>query len=48
MIDSFFNLKMAAKQLEKESKRCEKEEKAEKLKLKRAIQKNNMEVSSSS
>ncbi|XP_042901688.1 charged multivesicular body protein 1b [Parasteatoda tepidariorum] len=38
-----FNLKFAAKEMERNSKRCEKEEKAEKLKLKRAIQKNNME-----
>lgn len=38
-----FNLKFAAKEMERNSKKCEKEEKAEKLKLKRAIQKNNME-----
>ncbi|XP_067125845.1 charged multivesicular body protein 1b [Centruroides vittatus] len=38
-----FNLKFAAKELQRNSKKCEKEEKAEKLKLKRAIQKNNME-----
>ncbi|MCL4147220.1 UNVERIFIED_CONTAM: hypothetical protein GTU68_035476, partial [Idotea baltica] len=38
-----FNLKFAAKNLERESKRSEKEEKAEKVKLKKAIQKGNME-----
>lgn len=38
-----FNLKFAAKELQRNSKKCEKEEKAEKVKLKRAIQKNNME-----
>lgn len=36
-----FNLKFAAKNLERSSKKCEKEEKAEKLKLKKAIQKGN-------
>lgn len=39
-----FNLKFAAKELERNSKRCEKEEKAEKLKTKKAIQKGNLEV----
>jgi len=38
-----FNLKFAAKELERNSKRSEKEEKVEKAKLKKAIQKNNME-----
>merc|ERR1712189_127338 len=38
-----FNLKFAAKNLERQSKKCEKEEKAEKAKLKRAIQKGNLE-----
>lgn len=38
-----FNLKFAAKDLERKSKKCEKEEKAEKLKLKKAIQKGNLE-----
>ncbi|XP_002164330.3 charged multivesicular body protein 1B1 isoform X1 [Hydra vulgaris] len=38
-----FNLKFAAKDLERSSKKCEKEEKAEKLKLKRAIQKGNID-----
>jgi len=38
-----FNLKFAAKNLERNSKKCEKEEKAEKLKLKKAIQKGNYE-----
>jgi len=37
-------LKFAVKELERNSKKCEKEEKAEKLKTKKAIQKGNMEV----
>lgn len=37
-------MKFAAKELERNSKKCEKEEKAEKLKTKKAIQKGNMEV----
>merc|ERR1712098_826258 len=39
-----FNLKFAAKELERASKKCDKEEKAEKLKLKKAIEKGNTEV----
>ncbi|CAG9769104.1 unnamed protein product [Ceutorhynchus assimilis] len=39
-----FNLKFATKELERNSKRCEKEEKQEKAKTKQAIQKGNMEV----
>lgn len=39
-----FNLKFAAKELERASKKSDKEEKAEKLKLKRAIEKGNHEV----
>merc|ERR1712002_611234 len=39
-----FNLKFAAKELERNSKKCDKEEKAEKLKLKKAIEKGNHEV----
>jgi len=39
-----FNLKFASKELERNSKKCDKEEKAEKLKLKKAIEKGNMEV----
>jgi len=38
-----FNLKFAAKELQRNSKKCEKEEVVEKNKLKRAIQKNNVE-----
>jgi len=38
-----FNLKFASKDLERNSKKCEKEEKTEKLKCKKAIQKGNME-----
>merc|ERR1712038_1660034 len=39
-----FNLKFASKELERCSKKCDKEEKAEKLKLKKAIEKGNHEV----
>ncbi|EFA03602.1 charged multivesicular body protein 1b [Tribolium castaneum] len=39
-----FNLKFAVKELQRSSKRCEKEEKQEKAKTKQAIQKGNMEV----
>ncbi|KAI4886922.1 hypothetical protein NFI96_030437, partial [Prochilodus magdalenae] len=39
-----FNLKFAAKELERNAKKCDKEEKAEKAKVKKAIQKGNMEV----
>lgn len=43
MEKSLFNLKFASKNLSRESKKCEKEEKAEKTKVKTAIQKNNTE-----
>ncbi|XP_076358738.1 charged multivesicular body protein 1 [Tachypleus tridentatus] len=43
MEKNLFNLKFAAKELVRNSKKSEKEEKTEKLKLKRAIQKNNVE-----
>uniref|UniRef100_A0AAR2L4P2 Charged multivesicular body protein 1B n=1 Tax=Pygocentrus nattereri TaxID=42514 RepID=A0AAR2L4P2_PYGNA len=39
-----FNLKFAAKELQRNSKKCDKEEKVEKAKVKKAIQKGNMEV----
>ncbi|XP_014915404.1 charged multivesicular body protein 1b-1-like [Poecilia latipinna] len=39
-----FNLKIAAKELQHNSKKCDKEEKAEKAKAKKAIQKGNNEV----
>ncbi|KAG8505185.1 Charged multivesicular body protein 1b [Galemys pyrenaicus] len=39
-----FNLKFAAKELSRSAKKCDKEEKAEKAKIKKAIQKGNMEV----
>uniref|UniRef100_A0A667ZM33 Charged multivesicular body protein 1B n=1 Tax=Myripristis murdjan TaxID=586833 RepID=A0A667ZM33_9TELE len=42
--EHLFNLKFAAKELQRNSKRCDKEEKAEKAKVKKAIQKGNMEV----
>lgn len=38
-----FNLKFAAKELDRQSKKCEKEEKAEKAKVKKAIAKGNMD-----
>jgi hypothetical protein len=38
-----FNLKFTAKQLARASVKCEKEEKSEKLKVKKAIEKGNME-----
>lgn len=38
-----FNLKFASKELERNSKKCEKEEKQEKLKCKKAIQKGNVD-----
>lgn len=44
MENHLFNLKFAVKELERNSKKCEKEEKAEKLKTKKAIQKGNTEV----
>jgi len=44
MENHLFNLKFAVKELERNSKRCEKEEKGEKLKCKKAIAKGNMEV----
>ncbi|XP_022108977.1 charged multivesicular body protein 1b-like [Acanthaster planci] len=40
---NLFQLKFAAKQMDRNAKKCEKEEKAEKGKLKKAIQKGNME-----
>merc|ERR1712020_364299 len=43
MEKSLFNLKFATKSLLRESKKCEKDEKAEKAKVKTAIQKNNTE-----
>uniref|UniRef100_A0A667XMD8 Charged multivesicular body protein 1B n=1 Tax=Myripristis murdjan TaxID=586833 RepID=A0A667XMD8_9TELE len=39
-----FNLKFAAKELQRNAKKCDKDEKAEKAKVKKAIQKGNMEV----
>ncbi|XP_063059961.1 charged multivesicular body protein 1b-like [Engraulis encrasicolus] len=39
-----FNLKFAAKDLQRNSKKCDKEEKVEKSKVKKAIAKGNMEV----
>jgi charged multivesicular body protein 1 len=41
MEKSLFNLKFATKNLLRESKKCEKQEKADKAKVKTAIQKNN-------
>uniref|UniRef100_A0AAQ5XBV8 Charged multivesicular body protein 1B n=1 Tax=Amphiprion ocellaris TaxID=80972 RepID=A0AAQ5XBV8_AMPOC len=42
--EHLFNLKFAAKELQRNSKKCDKEEKAEKNKVKQAIQKGNMEA----
>ncbi|KAJ0004363.1 hypothetical protein NQD34_010577 [Periophthalmus magnuspinnatus] len=44
MEQHLFNLKFAAKELQRNAKKCEKEEKAEKSKVKKAIQKGNVEV----
>jgi len=41
--ENLFNLKFAVKELERNSKKCEKEERVEKLKCKKAIQKGNLE-----
>ncbi|GBF95013.1 hypothetical protein Rsub_07514 [Raphidocelis subcapitata] len=43
IMEQVFNLKFAAKQLQRSSARCEKEEKTERLKVKKAIEKGNME-----
>lgn len=43
LLDQIFNLKFMAKQLGRASVKSEKEEKAEKLKIKKAIEKGNME-----
>eukprot|EP00126_Sphaerothecum_destruens_P015611 Sdes_comp9640_c0_seq2m1131 len=42
--DHLFNLKFTAKQLEKQHKKCEKEEQQQKLKVKQAIQKGDKET----
>lgn len=42
--EHLFNLKFAVKELERNSKKCEKEERNEKAKMKKAIQKGNTEV----
>lgn len=44
VVEHLFNLKFAVKELERNSKKCEKEEKLEKAKAKKAIQKGNMDV----
>ena len=43
LMDQIFNLKFTSKQLVRQSKKCEKEEKSEKLKVKKAIEKGNMD-----
>lgn len=43
LMDQIFNLKFTSKQLVRQAARCEKEEKAERLKIKKAIEKGNME-----
>ncbi|MED6274656.1 hypothetical protein CHARACLAT_018502 [Characodon lateralis] len=42
--ENLFNLKFAAKELQRNAKKCDKEEKVEKAKVKKAIQKGNTEV----
>ena len=42
VLEHLFSLKFAAKDLERQSKKCEKMEKEEKVKIKKAIQKGNM------
>ncbi|XP_008325766.1 charged multivesicular body protein 1b-like [Cynoglossus semilaevis] len=44
MDNHLFNLKFAVKELERNSKRCDKDERSEKNKVKQAIQKGNMEA----
>ena len=41
LLDQIFNLKFTAKQLDRAAKKCEKDEKAEKMKVKAAMNKNN-------
>lgn len=43
LLDQIFNLKFTAKQLVRQAKKCEKEEKSEKQKVKKAIEKGNIE-----
>ncbi|KAL3693251.1 hypothetical protein R1sor_006902 [Riccia sorocarpa] len=43
LLDQIFQLKYTAKSLVRQAKKCEKEEKAEKLKVKKAIEKGNMD-----
>ena len=43
LLEQIFNLKFTAKQLQRSAVKCEKDEKAERLKVKKAIEKNNME-----
>lgn len=43
LLEQVFNLKFTAKQLQRSSVKCEKDEKAEKLKVKKAIEKGNVE-----
>eukprot|EP00897_Mesotaenium_endlicherianum_P010464 jgi/Mesen1/9446/ME000626S08695 len=43
LLDQIFQLRFTSKSLVRQSKKCEKEEKAEKLKVKKAIEKGNMD-----
>ncbi len=43
LLDQIFNLKFTSKQLVKQSHKSEKEEKSEKLKVKKAIEKGNID-----
>lgn len=43
LLDQIFNLKFTSKQLAKQARKCEKDEKTEKMKVKKAIEKNNLD-----
>ncbi|KAG5410065.1 hypothetical protein IGI04_006384 [Brassica rapa subsp. trilocularis] len=43
LMNQIFDLKFTSKSLQRQSRKCEKEEKAEKLKVKKAIEKGNMD-----
>lgn len=43
LLDQIFNLKFTSKQLVRQSRKAEKEEKSEKLKVKKAIEKGNID-----
>eukprot|EP00250_Pteridium_aquilinum_P002620 c12842_g2_i1 orf=1-222(-) len=43
LLDQIFQLKFTSKSLVRQAKKCEKEEKSEKVKVKKAIEKGNMD-----